>query len=84
MRVRLHEDVGQPLEVRSVVGLVVPLLCAAGDIGGAGPACYRVGGKLTRTSLTHHWTCGSASGGSMSALESLLLAQQGERPQRVM
>ena len=66
-----------------MVGLVVPLLYAAGDIGGAGPTCYRVGGELTPTSLPHHRTCGSASGGSTSALESLLLAQQGEQPQLV-
>src|SRR6185312_15898973 len=41
----------------------------------------RVGGWLTPAALPHHRTCGSASGGSTSTLESLLLAQQREQPQ---
>ena len=41
----------------------------------------RVGGELALTPLPHHRTCGSAYGGSTSALEAPLRFKQREQPQ---
>ena len=43
----------------------------------------RVGGRITPAVLSHHRTCGSAYGGSLNMLETLLCIQQRNQPQRI-
>ncbi|GHU26178.1 hypothetical protein AGMMS50256_02780 [Betaproteobacteria bacterium] len=44
---------------------------------------YRVGDEVTPVALSHHRTCGSASGGSLDILKSARRIEQRHQPQAI-